>query len=197
MNHREYFNQLASRWDRMASAETKARLPKLIEELVVKPGDAILDVGGGTGILLPMLYEAAGDKGKVVSLDIAEEMLKQARNSGHKGHIEYIHADAAAIPLVSETFDLVVCYSCFPHFPDKPRALAEMARVLRNGGRLAICHTASRHAINELHKSIGHVIEYDTIPNAATMRKLLAKSGMKHIEVRDGAHRYLATATKS
>ena len=197
MNHREYFNQLASRWDRMASAETKARLPKLIEELVIKPGDAILDVGGGTGILLPMLYEAAGDKGKVVSLDIAEEMLKQARNNGYPSNIHYIHADAAAIPLASETFDLVICYSSFPHFPNKPRALAEMARVLRNGGRLAICHTDSRHAINELHKSIGHVIEHDTIPNAATMRKLLAKSGLKHIEVRDGAHRYLATATKS
>jgi len=197
MNHREYFNQLASRWDRMASAETKARLPKLIEELVIKPGDAILDVGGGTGILLPMLYEAAGDKGKVVSLDIAEEMLKEARNNGHKGNIHYIHADAAAIPLASETFDLVICYSCFPHFPNKPRALAEMARVLRNGGRLAICHTASRHAINELHKSLGDVIVNDTIPDKATMRELLAKSGLKHIEVRDRAHRYLATATKS
>ncbi len=72
-----------------------------------------------------------------------------------------------------------------------------MARVLRNGGRLAICHTASRHAINELHKSIGHVIEHDTIPNEVTMRKMLKSSGLKKIEVRDETHSYFATATKS
>jgi len=197
MNHREYFNQLAGRWDRMASPETRARLPQMIAEVAIKDGDSVLDVGGGTGILLPMLYRAAGAKGKIVSLDIAEEMLKQSRNNGYPSNIHYIHADAAAMPLESESFDLVICYSSFPHFPDKPKALAEMARVLRNGGKLAICHTASRYEINSLHKSIGHVVEHDTIPDRATMRTLLAKSGLHRIEVRDEADCYLAIATKS
>jgi ubiquinone/menaquinone biosynthesis C-methylase UbiE len=197
MNHREYFNQLASKWDEMASAETKARLPQMIAELRIKPGDTILDVGGGTGILLPFLCKAAGDKSKIVTIDIAEEMLKLARKNCHKGNIDYIHADVATIPLASETFDMVVCYSCFPHFADKLKALAEIARVLRKGGRLFICHSASRDEINELHKSIGDIIGNDTIPDEATMRQMLAKSGLKTIEVRDEAHRYLAIATKS
>jgi ubiquinone/menaquinone biosynthesis C-methylase UbiE len=196
MNHREYFNQLAGKWDRMTPEETRARLPQMIDFLAIKPGDTILDVGGGTGILLPLLYNAAGDRGKIVSLDIAEEMLKQARDNGHQGNIDFIHADVAAIPLSGETFDLVICYSCFPHFPDKLKALAEMARVLRNRGRLVICHTASRQAINELHKSIGDVIGNDTIPDEATMRKMLSKSGLKPIEVRDEAHLYIAIAAK-
>ena len=196
MNHREYFNQLAGKWDKMTPEETRARLPQMIDYLAIKPGDTILDVGGGTGILLPLLYKAAGGVGKIVSLDIAEEMLRQARNNGHQGNIDFIHADVAAIPLSGEAFDLVICYSCFPHFPDKLKALAEMARVLRNRGRLAICHTANRQTINELHKSIGNAVGNDTIPDEATMREMLAASGLKTIEVRDEYHRYLAIAAK-
>jgi len=196
MNHREYFNQLAGKWDRMTPEETRARLPQMIDYLAIKPGDTILDVGGGTGILLPLLYNAAGARGKIVSLDIAEEMLKRAIDNGYPSSIYYIHADVAAIPLSGESFDLVICYSCFPHFPDKLKALAEIARVLRNRGRLVICHTASRQAINELHKSVGNVVANDTIPDEAIMRKMLAASGLKPIEVRDEAHRYLAIAAK-
>jgi len=196
MNHREYFNQLAGKWDKMTPEETRARLPQMIDYLAIKPGDTILDVGGGTGILLPLLYNAAGDRGKIVSLDIAEEMLKRARDNAYPNSIHYIHADVAAIPLSGKSFDLVICYSCFPHFPDKPKALAEMARVLRNRGRLVICHTASRQAINELHKSVGNVVENDTIPDEAIMRKMLAASELKPIEVRDESHRYHAIAAK-
>ena len=197
MNHREYFNQLAGKWDRMTSQETRSRLPEMIKDLGIKAGDIILDVGGGTGILLPLLYEVAGNKSKIVLLDIAEEMLKQARNNSQPSNIYYVHADVAAIPLACETFDFVICYSCFPHFPDKAKALSEMARVLRSSGRLAIFHTASRREINELHKSVGDVIGKDTIADKATMRKMLLKSGLKPIQVRDEAHRYLAIAAKA
>lgn len=197
MNHREYFNQLAGKWDKMTSEETRSRLPELIQDLRIKSGDAVLDVGGGTGILLPLLYELAGNKSKIISLDIAEEMLKRARDNSYSSNIHYVHADVTAIPLASETFDVVICYSCFPHFPDKAKALAEMARVLRSSGRLVICHTASRHEINKLHASIGDVIGRDTIPDEAAMRDMLTASGLKTIEVRDEAHRYLAIAAKS
>jgi ubiquinone/menaquinone biosynthesis C-methylase UbiE len=180
----------------MTPEETRARLPQMIDYLAIKPGDIILDVGGGTGILLPLLYNAAGNRGKIVSLDIAEEMLKRAIDNGYPSSIYYIHADVAAIPLSSESFDLVICYSCFPHFPDKLKALAEIARVLRNRGRLVICHTASRQAINDLHKSVGNVVENDTIPDEAIMRKMLAASGLKPIELRDESHLYLAIAAK-
>lgn len=180
----------------MVSEETKVRLPSLVNELNIKPGATILDIGSGTGILLPLLHKATKGRSKIVSLDISEEMLKQARDNGHNGDADYIHADVSAIPLSSDTFDLVICYSCFPHFPDKIKALSEIARVLRKGGRLAICHTASSREINELHHSIGGVVRHDTIPDEAAMRALLEASGLKPIEIRDEEHRYLAIAVK-
>ncbi|MBM3157835.1 MAG: class I SAM-dependent methyltransferase [Chloroflexi bacterium] len=142
------------------------------------------------------MHEATKGRSKIVSLDISEEMLKQARNNGHHSNIEYVQADVAAMPLLGDTFDLVICYSCFPHFPDKAKALAEIAKVLRKGGRLAICHTASRREINELHHSIGGVVKHDTIPDKAKMRELLGISGLKPIEIRDEQQRYLAIACK-
>lgn len=180
----------------MTSEETKVRLPSLINELNIKPGETILDIGSGTGILLSLLYKATNGEGEIVSLDIAEEMLKQAKNNGHHSNIDYVHADVASIPLSSDTFDLVICYSCFPHFSDKTKALAEITRVLRKGGRLAICHTASRQEINELHHSIGGVVGSDSIPDKATMRELLEASGLKPIEVLDEERRYLVIASK-
>lgn len=180
----------------MVSEETRVRLPSLINELGIKPGETILDIGSGTGILLPLLHKITKGRSKIVSLDIAEEMLKQARNNGHHSNIEYVHADVIAIPFSSDTFDLVICYSCFPHFLDKIKALAEIARVLRKDGRLAICHTASRQEINELHHSIGGVVKHDTIPDKAAMRELLEACGLNPIEILDEKHRYLAIASK-
>lgn len=180
----------------MVSEETRVRLPSLISELNIKTGETILDIGSGTGILLPLLHKITKGRSKIVSLDIAEEMLKQARDNGHHSNIEYVHADVAAMPLSSDTFDLVICYSCFPHFSDKIKALAEIARVLRKGGRLAICHTASRREINELHHSIGGVVKHDTIPDKAAIVALLEASGLKPMEILDEKHRYLAIASK-
>ncbi len=196
MNHREYFNQLAPKWDRMTSEETKVRLSSLIKELGIRPGDAILDIGSGTGILLPLLHQNTNGKSRVVSLDIAEEMLKRAKSNGYQGNIQYVHGDASSLPLTNETFDMVICYSCFPHFRNKMKVLCEIARVLRSEGRLAICHTASRREINELHRSIGGVVKNDTIPPKTTMRKLLEASGLKPIQILDERHRYLAIAQK-
>lgn len=180
----------------MTSEETRVRLPSLVNELNIKPGETILDIGSGTGILLPLLHKITKGRSKIVSLDVAEEMLKQARNNGHNGDADYVHADVAAMPFSSDTFDLVICYSCFPHFSDKIKALAEITRVLRKGGRLAICHTASRREINELHHSIGGVVKHDTIPDKAKMMALLEACGLKPIEIRDEKHRYLAIASK-
>jgi ubiquinone/menaquinone biosynthesis C-methylase UbiE len=196
MNHREYFNQLAPKWDQMTSEQTKVRLASLVKELGIKPGDTILDIGSGTGILLPHLHKSTNGKSRVVSLDIAEEMLKRARSNGLQDNIGYVHGDASSLPLANEAFDMVICYSCFPHFRNKTKALREIARVLKEGGRLAICHTASRREINELHRSIGGVVKNDTIPLKTTMRKLLEASGLKPMEIQDEKHRYMVIAAK-
>jgi len=138
-------------------------------------------------VLLPLLLKK---ESRVAALDFSCEMLRRAQAKGHP--VAYVQGDAQRPPFPAESFDWVICNVVFPHFPDKRRALDEASRVLREGGRLAICHTASRQAINEFHRSVGGVVAHDTIPDEKVMRQLLREAGLGEVRVWDEPDRYLA-----
>jgi len=139
--------------------------------------------------------EKVGPDGCIVGLDISGEMLRRAKAKGHP--VECIQGDAQSLPIQDSTFDWVICNAVFPHFTDKLRALREIHRVLKEGGRLVVCHTASREAVNEIHRSIGGVVAYDTIPPNDEMRRLLSEAGLDRAVVRDGPDRYLVLACRN
>jgi len=190
MNHRQFFDRAAVEWDASEVEETRTRLREIVTGLGIEPGSTVLDVGSGTGVLLPPLLEATDGKGQIVALDFSGEMLRRAQAKGHL--VAYVQGDAQRLPFPAETFDWVICNAVFPHFPDKQRALNEVNRILRKGGRLVICHTASRHTINEFHRSIGGVVAHDTIPDEKAMRQLLREAGLGEVRVWDEPDRYLA-----
>ena len=134
-----------------------------------------------------------GKSGRLVCLDFAKEMLERAKAKGFNGDIQYICADIENTNLADYSFDAVVCYSSFPHFQDKPKALQEISRVLKKGGKLFICHTSSRHAINEIHRQIPQV-HNDLIPEEDVMRHMLSAAGFGEIDICDGPDNYLACA---
>ena len=192
---KEYFNEKAAIWDEQVAEKDASRLEGMANRLDIKSGDNVLDVGTGTGVFLPYLLKKVGENGRIVAIDIAEEMLKIAASKHVDGNVDYLCADVCDIPGGDESFDLVVCYSSFPHFQDKPRALAEIMRVLKTGGRLFICHTSSRDDINEIHRSIP-VVKDDILPDAGEMLTLLADAGFTDIRVEDGEENYLAVGRK-
>lgn len=193
--HRDYFNRMASRWDDLVTEETRERLRKIVTELNIRPGSAVLDVGTGTGVLLPFLLESLGPRGRVVALDVAEEMLAAAR-AKMGDRVEYLCADITRTPLEGSSFDEIICNSCFPHLVDKLAALREMARLLKPGGRLVICHPMSREALNELHRSIGGVVANDMLPAEEEMRDLCQKAGLVQVSITNLPEKYLLTAFK-
>jgi len=192
---RTYFNEQADSWDENVAEKDTAKLEQMAGRLQLKPGSMVLDVGTGTGVFIPYLFDSIGKKGRIVALDIAEEMLKKARTKRFDGNIDYLQADIGEIPLPDGTFDSVVCYSSFPHFQDKPGALAEIKRVMKGGGRLVICHTSSRAHINEVHSQIP-VVENDVLPDSIGMLLLLKEAGFTEIKVEDKSDSYLASAMR-
>jgi ubiquinone/menaquinone biosynthesis C-methylase UbiE len=192
---RAYFNQRAAIWDETASERDMTKLERMARRLNINPGSIILDVGTGTGVFIPFLLKKIGRNGHIVALDIAEKMLEKAKAKGFNGNIDYLCADATDIPLDNEIFDSIVCYSTFPHFRDKPRALAEMKRVIKSGGKLLICHTSNRTTINEIHRQIPEV-EDDTIPDEGEMQIMLSKAGFTDIKIDDNSESYLCSARK-
>ena len=192
---RAYFNQRAAVWDETVAESDTTKLERMARNLNIKLGSTVLDIGTGTGVLIPFLLREMGRNGQLVSLDFAEEMLRKARAKSFNGNVAYLNADVTSVPLGEEIFDVVVCYSSFPHFQDKPRALAEIKRVTKSGGELFICHTSSRAKINEIHRQISAVVN-DIIPDQGEMQIMLSLAGFTDIEIDDSPQSYLARARK-
>jgi len=110
--------------------------PIVAAEAGVREGDRVLDVACGTGALTLAAAGTAGPSGSVVGLDPNPEMLAVARRKPTR--IEWLEGRAEDLPLPDNSFDAVVSQFGFMFFDDKPRALREMLRVLKPGGRLAV-----------------------------------------------------------
>jgi ubiquinone/menaquinone biosynthesis C-methylase UbiE len=197
MQLQEYFDQLAPTWDEELTPERLKCLGNIVKELGIKPGYYVLDIGSGTGVLLPFLIAELGDEGKIVALDFSAEMLDQAQAKNFPPIVGFAQADVLAIPLADNSVDLAICNGVFPHFNDKVKALEEIARVLRNNGRLVICHTMSRTMLNQLHQSVGGVIANDFLPPEFQLRGLIKQAGLKITHFEDSPERYLVIAEKS
>jgi ubiquinone/menaquinone biosynthesis C-methylase UbiE len=192
---RNFFNSRAATWDESVTERDVTKLAQMAKRLELEPGAAVLDVGTGTGVFLPYMLNMIGGDGKIVAIDIADQMLLRAKDKGVQYNVSYLYADIMSLPLASETFDAVVCYSSFPHFWDKLRALREAYRVVRHGGRLFICHTSSRAHINEIHRQT-EIVKHDTIPDADEMQSMLSAAGFADIAIEDGSDSYLVNVRK-
>jgi ubiquinone/menaquinone biosynthesis C-methylase UbiE len=196
MKLQEYFDHLAPTWDEELTPDRLRCLGNIVKELGIKPGYYVLDIGCGTGVLLPFLIAQLGGEGKIVALDFSAEMLSQAKAKNFPPIVTFAQADVLGIPLTDNSVDLAICNSAFPHFGDKAKALKEIARVLKDNGRLVICHTMSREMVNELHQSIGGGLANDLLPSKFEVRRLINQAGLRVTYFENGPERYLVIARK-
>ncbi len=109
----------------------------LLDAAAVGPGDDVLDVACGTGIVARMARKRVGPGGKVVGVDANAPMLAVARDTGPD--VEWREGNAMALPLADgEAFDVVTCQQGLQFFPDRETAVREMFRALAPDGRLAV-----------------------------------------------------------
>ena len=195
-NTKEVFDGLADTYENEFDGAT---IKQLIDWMCLKPGMRVLEAGCGHGDFTPFILEEVGKEGSLCLLDISPEMIKRARKKldvpKFKDHkMMFFVTDVAEMDVVNSSFDLVVCFNCFPHFSDKPRTLANFCRMLDVGGRLVICHDRSRSEINATHIKHG-LARTSHFPKNRKMINLLERAGFI-VQVLFNADSYFVLATK-
>lgn len=107
----------------------------------IRPGDTVLDVGSGSGTDVLIASRLVGPAGKVIGLDMTDAMLRKLmQNAAAAGvrNVECLEGNAEQIPIPDTSVDAVTTNGVLNLVPDKPRAIRELYRVLRPGGRVQI-----------------------------------------------------------
>lgn len=186
---KQFFNDNAEGWlDRCYRDNETGRYDKhgkdferLLSLLPLKPGDHVLDAGCGSGVLVPFLLDRIMDSGFLYELDFAEQMIAVNRARHQRDTIRFIVSDAENAPLDEACCDMVICFSCFPHFQDKGKAVQALSRILKAGGVFVVSHFNSSDGINKHHEKC-HAVRHDHLPGEAEMRTLFHQTDL-NIEV--------------
>jgi arsenite methyltransferase len=113
--------------------------PTAVAEL--REGETVLDLGSGGGIDVLLSARRVGPGGHVYGLDMTEEMVDLARRNAREAgveHVEFLLGEMEAVPLPDASVDVIISNCVINLSLDKPAVLAEMARVLRPGGRVGV-----------------------------------------------------------
>lgn len=164
----------------------------ILAKAALQPGERVLDVACGTGIVARLALQKVGDTGTVTGLDINPGMLAVARSIVPES-IELHEAGAEDMPFADESFDVVICQMGLQFMEDRPAALKEMHRVLVPGGRLILnmpgpagrvfeimAEAMERHVSPEAKGFVNHVF---CLNDTGEIRQLISDAGFRDPDV--------------
>jgi demethylmenaquinone methyltransferase/2-methoxy-6-polyprenyl-1,4-benzoquinol methylase len=180
-NEIAYFDKLAAQWDDNEFYSTPQRINHVLDIVNVKEGMHVLDLGTGTGVMMPYLLERVGAEGKVLGVDISEGMLHCARSK--HGASMFLKADIERERLPGK-YHRILMYCVYPHLQRPISTIKKIvSQNLVNNGTLTIAFPTVAAHINNVHRN-RHIYSR-LLPPAATLAAQLQ------------AHHIVATGTSS
>lgn len=159
---RAYFDSHADQWD-AGMVRNEAAISAILDAAGIRPGTDVLDVACGTGVLFPD-YQKRQVR-SLTGIDLSPEMAYRARKKYPWATV--LCGDAMQLEL-SQTFDAIVIYNAFPHFPKPELLLAHLSTLLRPGGRLTVAHGMSREALLLHHSGSASAVSLE-LPEATAL----------------------------
>jgi arsenite methyltransferase len=152
------------------------------------PGEVVLDLGSGAGIDLFLAAQKVGPSGRVIGVDMTDEMIAKANENieaGKYANVEVRKGIIEALPVESGSVDWVISNCVINLSPEKPRVFAEIARVLKPGGRMLVSDIVAEDLPHEVRESA--VLYSSCVAGAISETDYLAglrKAGLTDVEVR-------------
>lgn len=178
MSQVDFFNSIAENWDNTIKVD-KEKINKLLSQISITSGDSILDVGTGTGVLIPFYKEISNDI-KITGVDISEGMLKVAKRKF--SDLENVSFDLIDIEneIINSKFDKIVLYSMFPHLNNRVETIKKLVENnLNQNGKLLIAHSDSREFLNNLHKDTDERVSEDRLIEINKQKELFEEANIR------------------
>jgi SAM-dependent methyltransferase len=167
------------------------RLEKIVAHGKIARGNTVLDVGSGTGILIPIIKKYS--PGNIYACDLSSRMLEQLRNN--YPYVKAIMADVRDLTLPNEGIDVVFINACYPNIVDKARAFSNINRMLKAQRRIVISHPLGKAFIISLRDATPFPL--DEFPDEQEACFLLKPFGFEIETYIDEPELYILVATKS
>ena len=187
------FDQVADEFLKPIPADIVARTAVIAASAAIRPGHAVLDVGTGTGVLLPAVLRA--QPARVVACDLSARMLERARERFEPAVI-FVKADVVDLAPALGPFDRVFCNAVFGNFYDQTQALRAIRGLLKPRGRLVISHPMGRDFVRWLMQHNPEMVRHE-LPDESRLRQMCAAAGLRVLRFVDEPDLYIATAQRT
>ncbi|MDE6272175.1 MAG: class I SAM-dependent methyltransferase [Muribaculaceae bacterium] len=173
----EFFNRLAPEWDASEIRSTSERINAILDLLDIENGMNVLDLGTGTGVLIPFISERIGLKGRVVGVDLSEGMLEIAcEKFGNLANVEFRKLDFEE-QSIEGLFDIIMLYSVYPHLHCPHRTIERLfnSNIRSKSGKVVVAFPSDEKFINEIHHE--RKSESDLLPSAPVLAETIRSWG--------------------
>lgn len=179
MNYDEvrFFDNLAPKWDDDEILSTPEKIRSILSKIPLKIGDNVLDLGTGTGVLIPYIIERVGDDGSVTAVDGSMGMLTLAiKKYGDLPNVNFIFADFEST-IFDSKFDLIMLYSVYPHLHYPEATLKDLLNNLKPGGCIIVAFPTDENFINNIHRD--RKADSDLLPSAVKLAERFLSWGLR------------------
>ncbi|HAA04091.1 MAG TPA: hypothetical protein DCZ69_18095 [Syntrophobacteraceae bacterium] len=183
-----YFNENVDLFEPPLPKGVPERLRATIKAGRLRPGERVLDVGTGTGILIPYILKYRPSE--IHACDLSENMLQRVKSKFPRVIIHL--CDIKDLMLPDDSLDVAFINACFSNIVDKSRSLDNLYRLLCQKGRLVISHPLGRDFVVELKKHTP--FHLDLLPDEAGARALMERHGFEIVSIRDEPVNYTLVA---
>lgn len=177
-----FFDRHAPTWDDCQTPGLHESIGRIFAAASFERGFRALDVGAGTGVLYP--YFLAAGAVEYTAVDISPEMVRTFRAKHPEARV--FEADYEKPIAFPRPFDTIMIFNAFPHFRDEEAVFGLSHSYLRPGGRLLICHSMNREALNAHHREAGDTVSEDILISDERMNGLYRKAGFTGVKVVNG-----------